>query len=877
MATPTPTPIPNDLVPVTSSIPDDLVPAGAPEIHNPETQSWLSKVASYLDPMFGESKGMGVTDNSYMDNGKFVEMPSEQEPGLKKLAANVIETGATIGGGIMGAAGGGLAGGATGPAAPIAAPVLSYVGSAVGAEAGNLGALQFNKDQGLRPLTPEYDPVEQARLKNLGPRLAVDLLAPVALKASAKLTNWAAGNMTEAFSRTSRSLKAFLDPNRQLAKALTDNPKAYKNDLASKIKQVPEIFEGLPLEIPEKIYEVPGRKKPGLFQASSIDNFFQTIHDNIVGVPGDAAKPGLIKKVGGAIDDILSQVPEKVRHGDLDFSKIKTNAEKFTLPSVTGKNVQNIWEAEQEHLAQQVLTKSEFDQYLIAKQTVGKYDKAVARQGLLGKEVDKELEVDNDWAKDFIHDVETKISNIEYTPQQLREYGTHLDQQARYDMLSNPDRFAQSRAKVYRDLGSVIRNKKYDLVKTYVPDQLPTFKQLNTKYGILSDLAPFTEARAEQAWEAGNPGFTTSSFQSQEKLAMGEATARRMAGVAYPMVNEPLARLKYGLGIKSAPSLHLLQAGSDMASLAGTNIQRVSQNIDKNIPMPWQTTNPGAAPAASGGGALANGQLALPGPAAAPPSNMFPQGVLPSSGKIAAVNSIANTIDAAGQFEQQGIDVGKELLSQGVEAGKQMLSPASAEAQEPPLTPLEVFSQPDFKELIGQLPLSPETQQQLYDARNATPMEKYAALGKAKIEAKDDELFEPSIIQGIHSFIATPNERRLGVIPDQLERQAFGQMLDNEVTSSIERAKLKSALNKDGSVLSIPDKVRNQNAIVKSAKNDTPPPIQSPLPEEDVPTEPTELLVRGVPKFLTPEREEPNTAEVTSSGAESFKRVIQAY
>lgn len=163
------------------------------------------------------------------------------------------------------------------------------------------------------------------------------------------------------------------------------------------------------------------------------------------------------------------------------------------------------------------------------------------------------------------------------------------------------------------------------------------------------------------------------------------------------------------------------------------------------------------------------------------------------------------------------------------------------------ITAYDFYNQPPqvTKQYIDSLPVMEETKAMLEQSIFGTREEQFMALGQAKKESVGTGTFEPSPIQGINTFIATPEDPdRMGVIPDMLERKAFEAMIDATESSSIERAKLKTALARDGTVLKVPKKFQKSTSERVSIKSTA----------------------------------KPDTAQIdSSSGGEDSERVVQPY
>jgi hypothetical protein len=192
----------------------------------------------------------------------------------------------------------------------------------------------------------------------------------------------------------------------------------------------------------------------------------------------------------------------------------------------------------------------------------------------------------------------------------------------------------------------------------------------------------------------------------------------------------------------------------------------------------------------------------------------------------------------------RGVDATLDATTGGLQGAGAAL--ASAPGMAAQITAYDFYNQPPqvTKSYIDSLPVMEETKAMLEQAIFGTREEQFMALGQAKKETLGMGTFEPSPIPGINTFIATPEDSdRIGVIPDQMERKAFESMIDKTEKSSIERAKLKSALV-DGSVIKIPDKFKR-------------------APSERVVLAPTI---------------KPETVEIdSSSGGENSERVEQPY
>lgn len=163
---------------------------------------------------------------------------------------------------------------------------------------------------------------------------------------------------------------------------------------------------------------------------------------------------------------------------------------------------------------------------------------------------------------------------------------------------------------------------------------------------------------------------------------------------------------------------------------------------------------------------------------------------------------------------------------------------------------------------LTEVPLDPDVKAKIMSAESEGPDEQMAALGEAKIAARDTGIFEPSPIPGIHSFIAAhPDDKeRMGYITDPMEKNKFAQLVQRFEESPIQRAKIISALSTDGSVVDIPKRI-------KEMAN----PIQESIPMVDK----TKILPAPTTS-PSPSPSKSDTVEVTN-GAEQFSRVLHPY
>lgn len=699
-----------------------------------QAQSWL---AQRVDPLFGKSKGVAEDPQGYItqQNGQSVPVvtSSEQEPGLKKGLAFINELVSTGIGGAGGAAGGEAIGG----------PPGAYIGSALGAEAGYTGALTTNKALGLRPNSPEFDPVTQ--LKNAPSRVVLDLAFPQVLRFGAKGVKSFARSLAQPLEIGANQLATFRNKPLQLARAFSDTVTDFEDDVAKNIQAVPEIFQGVQVGPAEglDVFKPAFRKGGDLLKGekttqAQLTNPMQTILENIQGLrdaEGNVIKQGLKDKTGQALDEIIGQSPQKIRLGNLNLKRLdKLLKEK--APNDQTKAARSVYNTEMDNFAKLALSEEEFATYQAAKRDLNRFETAKAKASVVGGAPSEELTTRALYAEDIVKKAEAAINDLEFTPLELRSFKTSFDSLARYDLNNIPDRFDAMKASAYREWGNIFREALDGVVKKDTPELYKAYKALSQKYKAYIELEPLIERREAQMRERG-VFFRTGQFSAKEgpldtDIPVISPLLRKMFGAKYPQSDMPMARLQYGLGERPSLLLQGAQVGLDASSIGARVLEKGAKKLETTLGAPGVQQH------------------------------------LPMATSIGG-QILSQSIDDAQAQERTAIN----------------LLPRSSEALFALSTDIKNTLPPELQDFLEQgKQLAPELQSRfLSDLLETDP-----AL---------NALFEPSMIQGFNVVD--------GRINNPLHRQVYAQALQKQEANSYspdpEITKELNALNKDGTVL----------------------------------------------------------------------------
>jgi len=127
-----------------------------------------------------------------------------------------------------------------------------------------------------------------------------------------------------------------------------------------------------------------------------------------------------------------------------------------------------------------------------------------------------------------------KIKDMELSPAQLREMKTRHDKFARYDALSDPD--IVSRSDIYKNIGSIFRDRLHDTFKKNSPQTYDAFVASNKKFGVLMDLEDAV-AKRETTVNLYGSRAPVGGFQAREGQGSDISTDK------FPEIDTPEARL----------------------------------------------------------------------------------------------------------------------------------------------------------------------------------------------------------------------------------------------------------------------------------------------------------------------------------------------
>lgn len=118
------------------------------------------------------------------------------------------------------------------------------------------------------------------------------------------------------------------------------------------------------------------------------------------------------------------------------------------------------------------------------------------------------------------------------------------------------------------------------------------------------------------------------------------------------------------------------------------------------------------------------------------------------------------------------------------------------------------FRDPMLPQTLAQMGLSPELQQEAAAVQNLGREEKEQTMGKILQETRGKGIFPPSPVDGISSFIPSNSPDFVGKVTDKMEREKIRGTIDLREQDPLRRMRMLSALNKDGTLLELPDYLR---------------------------------------------------------------------
>ncbi len=435
------------------------------------------------DPEGAEPTGVAVAKEiGQVLSSPTVKTVANVVPGLGSLAGSTGEALQTEGGRETIAGATELAAGVGGATAAtlgtsLTGPASLFAGSAAGS-ASALAARKVMQRLGFAPpTTVEEDTIQTSVDFGLG------VVAGPVLKA---LGGFATG-LGRGFKRVANRITTTLDPDINLARALTDDPAEFNKFLklhavGSGRETLDEVVT-LTDDVKHFLNSVPVDKR---------DKVFIELEKQLVGTKNS---PGVIGKTNEVLDSLFNELKEELGDPEfslkqIGFSDFVKQAEKNALAittkaateeageEATAKSIQkllpdsqlrtvlNVLDKEKERFVKRALAGSkEFVEYQQATRTVRNLTAKRARLGLAGDELgdDELIKLENaqfiiDRANDLVDDLPFKLDDIK----QLKRA---FDSAAKLDKREGANFADRVRAEVNFDVANVFRTKLDDLIK----------------------------------------------------------------------------------------------------------------------------------------------------------------------------------------------------------------------------------------------------------------------------------------------------------------------------------------------------------------------------------------------------------------------------
>lgn len=551
----------------------------APETISPveQTNNWgaLDGVRQKLSEQFPSESLFSMTGNlspEKQPDGRF------EDSGIRGYGAGLID--------LLGGLGGSIGGAGAGTVATGGNPVSGWLGGMAGSELGYLGANELNKFLGLRPDTPENSLSAELEPSRVGPRVATAAVAPLAVGAGAKAVRGAIDRPLVAADR----LVNFLDPDTQLARAFTDNPKKIEE---SNLLPNLQILKDNLLSEPSPRAKLIGKDK---------DNSFNRLVERIKGQGGE------LNRVGSRIDEIADEA--EARLTALQNSKLSssTDVKEVDLADIVRgaqddveapyrvklKDIVNwddlrkqdelalgnersaataVSELEFENFAREAL-KGEPDllaRYRAAQKSNANLEARAAKAANGEISIDAEefakMESQRELNDQLIADVENRVSETEFSIKDLRRWKTRFYDNARFDRVKIPDNIEAQRSETYKALGNAFQDAFVNTVSKASPELAEELALRNREYKALIDILPLAQVRANEA-ALGGRYHHTGQFKPKESPGILYGALKSF----YPEIETPESRFLVGTGqLSRGPSRAMAgMAKAGTAAIANT-------------------------------------------------------------------------------------------------------------------------------------------------------------------------------------------------------------------------------------------------------------------------------------------------------------------